>query len=139
MNKNVWSIWLCFLLLPSLGVSAETYTRDEILTIDEPVSESLNLEFSDADELVAKMGEFKVLSTILMSNLSGERWATVTIKNVSSHQRLLDREHIIAIFADGEKRYPVQAEHKFSGNEEVTMIISFGKSKFPILGLSVRN
>lgn len=139
MNKNVWSIWLCFLLLPSLAVSAETYTRDEILTIDEPVSESLNLEFSDADELVAKMGEFKVLSTILMSNLSGERWATVTIKNVSSHQRLLDREHIIAIFADGEKRYPVQAEHKFSGNEEVTMIISFGKSKFPILGLSVRN
>ena len=132
---------LVFLSFLSFQASsyAESYSRDEILVVDESIPETVNLEFSDASDLLPKIGEFKVLSSILMSNLSGERWATVTIKNLSSFQRLLDREHIIAIFANGEKRRPVHAEHKFSGEEETTMIINFGKSKFPILRVSVRN
>ncbi|MDH5183038.1 MAG: hypothetical protein OEX12_04035 [Gammaproteobacteria bacterium] len=139
MKKHLTILFLFGYLAPQFSALADDYTQNEILTIDEPISELVNLEFSNGDDLVPKLGEFKVMSAILMSNLSGERWATVTIKNTAAHQRLLDREHIMAIFANGERRQPIQAEHKFSGNEEVTLIIGFGKSKFPILRVSVRN
>ncbi len=138
--KTLSKIIMLFTLMVFQTLSyAENYSQDEVLTIDEPIPETVNLEFSDANDLAPKMGEFKVLSLILMSNLSGERWATVTIKNLSSHQRLLDKEHITGMFANGEKRNPIEAEHKFSGHEETTMTINFGKSKFPVLRVSVRN
>lgn len=121
------------------NAQADRYSQNEILTIDGSIPETVNLEFSDEDNLVPKIGEFKVLSSILMSSPSGERWATVTIKNTSPHQRLLDREHIIAVFANGERRNPIHAGHKFSSKEETTMIINFGLSKFPILKINVRN
>ena len=118
---------------------AESYSHDEALTVDEPISETVNLKFTDENMLMPKVSEFEVLSSILMSNISGMRWATVTIKNTSPHQRLLDNKHIIAIFADGEKRNPTQVNYIFSGQEEITMAINFGKSKFPILRVEVRN
>ncbi len=132
-------IMLLALLAFQSNTNAECYSQGVILTIDKSIPESINLEFSNASDLEPKIGEFKVLSSILMSNTTGERWATVTIKNQSSHQRLLDREHIIAIFANGEKRNPIQAKHKISGDEEITIIINFGESKFPILRVSIRN
>jgi len=138
--KALSKVILAFsLLLFQLDSSAESIFQGVILTIDESIPETVNLEFSNASDLEPKAGEFKILSSILMSNRNGERWATVTIKNLSTFQRLLDKEHIIAIFADGKRKNPIQAEHKFSGNEETTMIINFGESKFPILRLSVRN
>lgn len=138
--KKILKIILLFLPITFQANSyAENYSQNEILTIDESTPETINLEFSNTNKLEPKIGEFKILSSILMSNLSGERWVTVTIKNISSHQRLLDKEHIIAIFANGERRNPIKTEHKFSGQEETTIIISFGKSKFPILRVKVRN
>lgn len=138
--KALSKIILPFMLLAyQPSAYADSYSHDEILTIDETIPEAVNLEFSDTNDLAPKIGEFKVLSSILMSNLTGERWATITIKNLSSHQRILDKEHIIAIFANGEKRNPLQAVHKFSSEEEITLILNFGESKFPILRVSVRN
>lgn len=118
---------------------AEVYTSNEILTIDEPIPKIIHLEFPDENKIKPKISEFQLTSSILMSSRTGKRWATVTIKNNSSHQRILDREHIVAIFANGEKRYPTQLKHQFSGNEEITIIINFGESKFPILRVRVRN
>jgi len=138
VNSSKFIILLVLMVVQS-SLNAESYFRNEALQIDESIPESVNLEFSDASNLEPKISEFEILSSILMSNSSGERWATVTIKNLSSDQRLLDRDHIIAIFANGEKRNPIQAKHKFSGKEEISMIINFGQSKFPILRVSVRN
>jgi hypothetical protein len=142
-NNKVMNLSKKIMLLAILAfqsnTNAESYFQGEILTIDKSISESINMEFSNESDLEPKIGEFEVLSSILMSNTVGERWATVTIKNQSSHQRLLDREHIIAIFANGEKRNPIQATHKMSGHQETTIIINFGESKFPILRVSVRN
>lgn len=142
-NEKIMNLSKIIMLLALLAfqsnVNAEIYSQDEILIIDKSIPGLINLEFSNASDLEPKIGVFKVLSSILMSNTTGERWATVTIKNQSSHQRLLDREHIIAIFANGEKRNPIQAKHKFSGAEETTIIFNYGKSKFPILRISIRN
>ena len=115
------------------------YTSNETLTIDEPTPKILNLMFPDENNIEPKISEFQLSSSILMSSRTGKRWATVTIKNNSSHHRLLDREHIVATFANGETRNPTQAKLQFTGNEEITIIINFGESKFPILRLSVRN
>jgi len=138
MNLSKIIMLLAILAFQS-NTNAELYFQDEILSIDRSISESISMEFSNASDLEPKIGEFEVLSSILMSNTVGERWATVTIKNQSSHQRLLDKEHIIAIFANGEKRNPIQAKHKMSGHEEMSIIINFGESKYPILRVSVRN
>jgi hypothetical protein len=63
----------------------------------------------------------------------------LSIKNLSTSQRLLDSEHIVAQFADGERRNPENIKRRFFGSEEVTMTINFGVSKFPILRVDMRN
>jgi hypothetical protein len=127
------------LLIFSITANADDIPENEVLTIDDPIPGSLHLEFSDADDLQPKIGDFKILSSLYMSNQLGERWATLTILNQSSSQRLLDRHYIVALFADGEKRHPLNIEHTFYGKEQITMTISFGKSKYPILRTEVRN
>ncbi|MCG7913912.1 MAG: hypothetical protein JAY71_08580 [Candidatus Thiodiazotropha weberae] len=127
------------LLMLSLGTQAEEIPENEVLTLDDPIPGSLYLEFTDADDLLPKIGDFKIISSLFMSNQLGERWATMTILNQSSSQRLLDRKYIVALFADGEKRHPVDIEHTFYRKEQITLIINFGKSKFPILRTEVRN
>ena len=139
MKKISNTILSLFIMVFQVVSYAGGYSHDEILAIDEPIPETVNLEFSDTNGLLPRLGEFEVMSFILMSNSSGERWATVTLKNNSSHQRILDSEHITAVFADGEIRNPIRANHKFSSHEVVTMVINFGKSKFPVLRVSVRN
>lgn len=137
MNKKI----LVFLSLFVIHFSTFAANKPEnyTLTIDESIADTVHLNFSDDKVLLPEMGEFKIMSSILMSNPSGERWATITLKNLSSYQRLLDKEHIVAIFANGERRYAIHAKQKFDGKEETTLVINFGESKFPILRLIVRN
>ena len=130
---------LAILLALQTNSYGEGYSSNETLTIDEPTPKIINLKFPNKNNIEPKISEFQLISSILMSSRTGERWATLTIKNNSSHQRLLDKEHIVAIFANGETRNPVQVKHQFTGNEEITIIINFGESKFPILRVSVRN
>ena len=130
---------LAILLAHQTNSYGESYSNHEVLSIDEPIPKIINLKFPNKNNIEPKISEFQLISSILMSSRAGERWATLTIKNNSSHQRLLDKEHIVAIFANGEKRNPTQAKHQFNGNEEITIIINFGESKFPILQVSVRN
>ncbi|MBW9259768.1 MAG: hypothetical protein K1566_06660 [Candidatus Thiodiazotropha sp. (ex. Lucinisca nassula)] len=133
------AIFSLLLLMFSLAIQAEEVPENEVLTFDDPVPGSLYLEFTDADDLLPKIGDFKIISSLFMSNQLGERWATLTILNQSSSQRLLDRHYIVALFADGEKRHPIDIEHTFYGKEQITLTINFGKSKFPILRTEVRN
>ncbi|MES9831558.1 MAG: hypothetical protein ABW139_04885 [Candidatus Thiodiazotropha sp. DIVDIV] len=130
---------LLLLLSVAFTLHAEEIPENEVLTIDEPILGSMDIEFDNADDLLPKTGDFLISSNLLMSNQLGERWAVLTIQNRSSSQRLLDREHIVALFANGEKRYPQYAEYTFYGKEQKTMTISFGESKFPIVKVEMRN
>lgn len=130
-------------MLPLLGfqsaVNADDYPGRDVFSIDDPVPADLNLEFDNDDDLEPKASDFKIVSSVLMSSPAGERRATITIKNTSNHQRLFDKEHIIAVFADGSKRTPFHVEHKFSGQEQVTLLLNFGLSRYPILKVIVKN
>ncbi|MES9862281.1 MAG: hypothetical protein ABW157_09930 [Candidatus Thiodiazotropha sp. LLP2] len=132
-------VTLLLLLSITFTVHADEIPENEVLTIDEPIPGSMEIEFTDADDLQPKFGDFLISNSLLMSNQLGERWAVLTIQNRSSSQRLLDREHIVALFANGEKRYPKYAEYTFYGKEHKTMTINFGESKFPIVKVEMRN
>lgn len=132
-QKPLFCLIATVLLVCNTAVQADGLSRDEILTVDEGIPDTINLEFASSEPITPKMGDFALLYSVLMSNPNGERWATLTLQNTSPYQRLLDREHILATFADGEKRHPLEAEYKFHGHEEISMIINFGESKFPIL------
>jgi hypothetical protein len=133
--------YLILLLLASISFTAQAgnLSEDEVLTVDEPIPGSVHLEFADTDDLVPKFSDFEIISSLYMSSESGERWAILTIRNRSASQRLFDNEHIVALFANGEKRYPTNTDHTFYGKEQITMTINFGKSKFPIIRVDVRN
>ncbi len=113
--------------------------EQQVLTFDQQIPGSLDLSFSEGDDLVPKRGDFRVESCLLMSNPSGERWAVLTLQNRSASQRLLDEEHLVALFADGSRRHPINTGYTFRGNERNTLTISFGESPFPILRVDVRN
>lgn len=129
------------LLLTSLHASvfAEHPVSNSVLSIDEPVPFDNALRFPDERRLAPAISDFEITSRLMMSSDNGERWATVSIRNNSAHQRLFDHTHIIAVFADGDKRHPLEVQQKFSGHEEITLTINFGFSKFPILRLLTRS
>ena len=132
-------ILLVFLFSISSVMAKDLPVTFDALTLDEPIANGIDLEFVDDDEIEPKVSDFKIVSSLQMSNRVGERWVTITLENTSSQQRLLDKEHIVAVFANGKRRNPVGLEHKFSGKEKVTKIINFGISKFPVLKVYVRN
>ena len=127
------------LSLACLYVYAETLNEQDILFIDKPVISHEDLFFPNQDDENPNKSDVKILSYFLLSSKSGERWATVTFENLSKGQRIFAKQNILAIFANGEKRPPINLKQKFSGNETITLNLNFGTSKFPILSLYTRN
>lgn len=127
------------LMLNHTNVSGYDFTTDDVLVVDEPIPDATVFDFPEEDVLDPKLSEFIILTSLMMSSSSGERWATVTIKNTNSHRRILDEDHIVAVFANGDRRNPVRLKHSFKGHEEISLTLSFGMHKFPILRLLTRN
>jgi len=59
----------------------------------------------------------------------------ITLTNTSSGNRMLEHNHLMALFADGKRRNPLEYKLHFEGNETQSITVSFGESKFPILSL----
>lgn len=69
-----------------------------------------------------------------MSNLCGERWALITVKNTSQGATTLKGENIIAVMADGSRR-KAKIERRIEGKKTESFPVSFGISKIPIIKL----
>lgn len=114
--------------------------NNNTLQIDENTPSNVNYNFDFDIEDILEKSDFAILNYTLMSNRSGERWATITLQNTSSGQRILKNSYLAAIIADGSPLYPHRLNHKkLSGNEIETFVVNFGKSDFPILYLLTRN
>ncbi|MET0067705.1 MAG: hypothetical protein ABW076_15280 [Candidatus Thiodiazotropha sp.] len=135
MRNGLWAV-----LLNSVmgGLQAGGIPEQAVFTFDPPIADSVALNFSDSDDLLPKRGDFRIESCLLMSNPSGERWAVLTLVNQSTSQRLLDEEHIVALFADGTRRHPLNAGHTFRGGERNTLTLNFGDNPFPVVRVEVR-
>jgi len=128
-------LFLILLITSPLLVASES----EVLTIDRTVSKNLNLSFPNERNVHPAKSDFEIVNYVLMSSESGERWITITLKNLASGTRTLEREHIMALFANGKRRSPRGYELNFKGHEIQTFIVSFGESKFPILAVYTHN
>ena len=108
----------------------------EVLTVDRIVSNKLELAFPNVKNLKPKPSDFELVNYVIMSNELGERWAVLTLTNTSTGNRMLEQGHLMALFADGERKNPLEFKLNFEGRETQSISVSFGESKFPILTIS---
>ncbi|WP_039988652.1 hypothetical protein [Paraglaciecola arctica] len=129
------------IIILALVFMAFTSVADEadVLTVDRVISTNLELAFPNDKNLRAKPSDFELVNYVIMSNELGERWAVLTLTNTSAGNRTLEQDHLLALFADGERKNPLQFKLNFEGRETQSMTVSFGESKFPILSISSRN
>ncbi len=125
-----------FILLALLLISFKGYSsEDEALTIDKVVTSNFELSFPNDKNIKPQGSDFELINYVVMSNLIGERWAVLTLKNKSAGNRMLEKQHIMALFADGSRNYPAEIKLNFEGKETQSITVSFGENKFPILSI----
>jgi len=132
----VFKFLLPVLILISWFAQAED---NEALTVDRAVSQNIQLAFPNDYNVVPKRSDFEIVNYVLMSNDVGERWAVITLTNLSSGNREFNNEHLIALFADGSRMSPLQYKLNFRGRETQSITVSFGEHKFPILSIYSSN
>ena len=120
------------LLLLSFSSNAN---ETEVLTVDRVVSNNLELAFPNDKNIKPNSSDFELVNYVVMSNEVGERWAVVTLSNTSTGSRSLDQGHLMALFANGDRKSPQGVKDSFEGKETKSITVSFGESKFPILSI----
>ena len=128
--------FVIILLMLSWSTQADSI---KALNVDRAVSNSMHLSFANDSNITPKKGDFKITNYVLMSNEEGERWAVITLTNLSSGNRELGEEHILALFADGSRFMPMEFKLGFKGNETQSVTVSFADYKFPILSVYSSN
>jgi len=115
--------------------SALQANENEVLSVERSVAKNIKLSFANDLDIKPKSSDFEINNYVLMSSEEGERWAVITLTNLSSGNRTLVHEHLLALFANGERRSPLEYKLGFAGNETQSVTVSFGESKFPILSI----
>lgn len=127
------------MLLVLLVCSSTSYADDTTLSIDRAVSGGVELAFPNEQNMQPEQSDFEVKNFVLMSNDAGERWAVVTLTNQASGRRTLTHKHLMAIVADGQRVIPIEFMQSFKANETLSVTITFGASKFPLLSIYSRS
>ncbi|MGJ8680007.1 hypothetical protein [Paraglaciecola sp.] len=109
--------------------------ENEVLNVDRSVSKHIEFSFPNNKGIRPKHSDFELINYVIMSNDLGERWAVLTLTNTSSGNRVLEQDHIMATFANGVRKSPLEFKLNFGGNEIQSITVSFGESKFPILSI----
>ena len=127
------------LLMNHYMVKAEDIPIDEnILHFDDVQKDIEELYFPEENKIKAGASVFKIVEKYNMSNGLGERWAVMTIRNISAGKRLLKNDNIVATYANGDESYAQNLDDTLDGNEIVTKAVFFGIHKFPILHIATR-
>ena len=129
------------LLLVSAFVSGLVKANDEVLSVDQVALQGMQFSFENDAKVRPKNSDFSVVNSVLMSSEQGRRVAVVTIRNDASGSRILQAEHIMALFADGRRISPMALADniKLEDGEQRTLTLSFGEDNFPILSIFTSN
>ncbi|MCR6653392.1 MAG: hypothetical protein NVV73_18680 [Cellvibrionaceae bacterium] len=128
-------LWPLFFLMFAAPVSAQ----DDALMIDQSVGADVKLAFPNERNIQPRSSNFQVVNYVPMSNEQGERWAIVTLKNTSAGSRIFESQYLMGLFADGDRRAPSEFKQTIEGNEVVSVTLSFGRHKFPLLNVIARD
>ena len=126
---------LILLLISSFSLAA----NNDVLSLDRVDVGQVKFAFENDSNIYPDESEFNIDHFVLMSNDNGERWGILTITNQSSGRRELQAKHIMALFADGSRYFPINFKQPFNGNETQSITLNFGENKFPILSVYTRN
>ena len=130
---------LIFIVFSSAVVANTSNTLNNVLNVDRAIPRSIHLSFPNDNNITPKKSDFTILNYVLMSNNEGERWAVITLTNLSSGNRELNQEHLLALFADGSRLTPIEFKLGFKGSETQSVTVSFAEHKFPILSVYSSN
>jgi hypothetical protein len=136
-TKDFYMFAYVFIALTFVSFTASA--DDDILNVDRSVSKSIQLAFSNDNNITPKKSDFEVVNYVLMSNENGERWGVLTLTNLSHGERSINQEHLLALFADGSRSAPLAFTSNFTGKETQSLTLSFGENKFPILSIYSSN
>jgi len=130
---------LILIVFSSAVVANTSNTLNNVLNVDRAIPSSIHLSFPNDNNIMPKKSDFTILNYVLMSNNEGERWAVITLTNLSSGNRELNQDHLLALFADGSRLTPIEFKLGFKGSETQSVTVSFAEHKFPILSVYSSN
>jgi len=124
-------------LLASFHLSA----TNQVLSVDQVALQGMQFTFENDAKIKPKNSDFKVINTVLMSSEQGSRVAVVTIRNDASGSRIIENQHLMALFANGSRKSPLSLPEgvKLDDGEQRSFTISFGESDYPILAVYTSN
>ncbi|WP_196140794.1 hypothetical protein [Aliikangiella sp. G2MR2-5] len=139
LPKTLLIVLVLFLFLLFLSMHAKASdSLSESLMIDQTIVNSELIQFRNDNKVYPEKSQFKVIHALTMSNEQGERWATVTIKNMAGGRRIFEANHLLALFANGKRIFPDMQEELFDSKETRSVTVYFGNSRFPILSIVTR-
>jgi hypothetical protein len=127
-----------FLVFNCLIHSVATKAEEPPLVPDEAIIGGELINFANDEKIFADRSDFTIVHSVHMSNIEGERWATITVANTASGKRILSNQHLLALFADGSRRYPLHFSEEFKARETKSLLIRFETDRFPILKIMTR-
>lgn len=130
----------CLSLFNIAAYSSEPQLSDA-LTVDKVVTENIQLNFPNDNNIQPDRSDFEIVNYILLSNEQGKRAATITLINNAAGNRTLDNSQIMGLFANGVRSNPQRSNNKnrFKSKELQTITVSFGKSHYPLLKVYTRS
>ncbi|NRB23722.1 hypothetical protein [Shewanella sp.] len=142
MNRQLTtSLLLVTSLISFSSFSANKPDENElsdVFSVDRIVSNDVELNFTNDGDIQPKISDFIVVNYILMSNEKGDRRAVVTLENQSSGSRIFKSDQLMALMGDGGRLSPLTYKQKFKRGESISMTLSFGNNKTPILQIYTR-
>lgn len=133
MTKTTTALLLLSTLCSPLALAKDD-CKEAALFMDKKIPDTEKLKIKESDHWLPKAGDFELVSYQLMSNSCGERFALVTIKNISAGTSAIKPGNIVALMMDGTKRVS-QTKKRIDGFKMVSFTMSFGKNKTPIAKL----
>ena len=85
----------------------------ENLMVDQSIVNSQVIQFRNDDRIYPEKSQFEIIHALTMSNEQGERWATITLQNMAGGRRILESNHLLALFADGKRVFPRMEDEVF--------------------------
>lgn len=124
----------------ALGLRAEPLRpSDKVAAFDQvEISEGKIAFGGEWNALRPYLSGFEVEYCRFLSNKLGERFALVTFTSRKAGLKSVREEHIVGVFANGERRRAIRLEGEAQVGARGSLLVHFGTHAFPLVGLETR-
>jgi len=140
MKRHLLSVLLSGLVCSS-SVYADDRNSNNIYSFDTAYAsdEYRNFPFVDEKDIEPRRSDFAIVNQRFLSSPNGGRLAVVTLENLTNGARGFSEKYIVAVFANGDKRFARDVSFQVSGGESVNYTFNFGTYSLPILYVYTTN